>query len=61
MNRPKCKLIEKKCFKTKLINKFKLNFNVFSKIITNKFFNNKNGKINEQKEDRNKYGFPISK
>ena len=61
MNRQKTKLNKPNCFKTKLINKLKKDFNTFSKIITNKFFNNKSGKINEPKETRNKYGFPISK
>ena len=50
MNRQKTKLNKPNCLKTKLINKLKTDFNSFSKIITNKFFNNKSGKINEPKE-----------
>lgn len=61
MSRQKIKLNKPKSFKIKLINKFKKDFNVLNKIIANKFFNNKKGKIKEQKESRNKYGFPIAK
>lgn len=61
MSGQKVKLNKPKCFKTKIINKLKKGFNIFGEIIENKFFNNKKGKIKEQKESRNKYGFPISK
>jgi len=57
----KCKLIErKKSLINRVLNKLKINLNVLGKIIDKKFFNNKNI-INEEKDSRNKYGFPITK
>ena len=57
----KCKLIErKKSLINRVLNKLKINLNVLGKIINKKFFNNKNI-INEEKDSRNKYGFPITK
>jgi hypothetical protein len=57
----KCKLIErKKSLINRVSNKLKINLNVLGEIIDKKFFNNKNI-INEEKDSRNKYGFPITK
>lgn len=61
MNKIKTKLYRRESLISKLINKLKTNFNVLSKIIANKFFYNKNNKQNENKETRNKFGFPIGK
>lgn len=61
MNKIKTKLYRRESLISKLINKLKTNFNALSKIIANKFFYNKNNKQNENKQTRNKFGFPIDK